>query len=145
MRIYLTSSAEHRSKILSRVSTMSAEVVEHLIKIFIYPDKIEVEHWEQEVFAFLHQIPKIKSGKYPSKDSLMKNSWWVHEDSIFDVCKAVISEYGYEIDFSTVSEACNFCYNKIYLYFDWLTDCLSVRGRVNRNEVCNKIDELLRG
>ena len=113
---------------------------DHLIKIFLYSNLQECNPWKREVASVLSWVPKLKNRKkYPSVKLILDRTWFVYED-ILDILIENIVEDMYETpepyDF-------DYIYNKMELYFYWLAENLSKYGRVSREDIFNKLDELI--
>lgn len=138
MKIYIQSFAETQQEIHRYLVSRADVVIEHLIKIFLYPERQEVSHWKQEVAATLNRVYKLKSdNKYPSKDWILENSWNVLDDIIRDSIVPIEEDYGHSSNDNFYN-----IYNKIYSYFDWLSGELSKTDRVSNTRIYDKIDEL---
>ena len=114
-------------------------MIEHLIKIFLYPDAQENNHWRREVAAALNDVPKMKnSNKLPKAKFILDSSWMAWED-VFDRKVEVVKEDMVEdpIDIST-----DVLYAAVNEYFNWLSVELSTYSVVSNSDIYNEIDYL---
>jgi hypothetical protein len=107
--------------------------------LYLYADSEYVNHWKQEVWNFLHDVPKIKSTKkYPSY-KLIRYAVGAYEDMIPEFVSLIEDNYSeLEVQRSDISEL-----EKIVtMYFDWISAELTEKGLVNRLSVYNKLEEI---
>ena len=133
--------SRRKSDIAALIEENTREIIQHLIKLWLYSDAETCNHWKQEVYGFLYQVPRLKgSNKFPSKKFILNNTIVINEDNILALLKIVITDYSnqYEqknIEYPTMKK-------HILLYFDWLAEELSINGKVARNDVYAKLSEL---
>ena len=147
MKIYVRSVQDilgfsrRKSDIAAMIEENTREIIQHLIKLWLYSDAETCNHWKQEVYGFLYQVPRLKgSNKFPSKKFILNNTIVINEDNILALLRIVITDYSnqYEqknIEYPTMKK-------HILLYFDWLAEELSINGKVARNDVYAKLSEL---
>ena len=133
--------SHRKSDIAAMIEENTREIIQHLIKLWLYSDAETCNHWKQEVYSFLYQVPRLKgSNKFPSKKFILNNTIVINEDNILALLRIVITDYRnqYEqknIEYPTMKK-------HILLYFDWLAEELSINGKVARNDVYAKLSEL---
>lgn len=147
MKIYIRNTqdifgfANRKSDIAAMIEENTRELIQHLIKLWIFPDAKDCNHWKQEVYNFLYRVPRLKrSNKFPSKKFILNNTIVVNKDNISALLRIVITDYKNQYEqkkseYSTMEE-------HILLYFDWLAEELSINGKVARNDVYAKLSEL---
>lgn len=147
MKIYIRNTqsilgfATRKSDIAAALEEDTRELIEHLIKLWIFPNAEDCNHWKQEVYNFLYRVPRLKgSNKFPSKKFILHNTIDVNADNISALLRIVISDYTNRYEqrrstYSTMEE-------RILLYFDWLAEELSTSGKVARADVYAKLAEL---
>lgn len=147
MKIYIRNTqdifgfANRKSDIAAMIEENTRELIQHLIKLWIFPDAKDCNHWKQEVYNFLYRVPRLKrSNKFPSKKFILNNTIVVNKDNIAALLRIVITDYKNQYEqkkseYSTMEE-------HILLYFDWLAEELSINGKVARNDVYAKLSEL---
>lgn len=140
MRFRLNEFAYDRHKIEDMLVNKSPEIVEHLIKIYLYPDDVNTNHWKDEIYSFINRVPKIKfNNKFPSSKFIYEKTYGVWWDTIPNMIKKVVSEYGdYHINYN-IGDILDFCSR----YFNWLSRELSSNGLILKKNVYSTIDELL--
>lgn len=127
-------------EIKRKIHDSSDHIMEHLIKIWIFPNHDTVDHWKREVVGFLNKVPKTKnSKKYPSKEFILKNSWNVYEDILDNIIISAIDEVE---DATPIWFDESDIYKGIFEYFDWLSDELSTKGIILRQDAYAKIEEI---
>ena len=133
--------SRRKSDIAALIEENTREIIQHLIKLWLYSDAETCNHWKQEVYGFLYQVPRLKgSNKFPSKKFILNNTIVINEDNILALLRIVITDYSnqYEqknIEYPTMKK-------HILLYFDWPGEELSINGKVARNDVYAKLSEL---
>lgn len=147
MKIYIRNTqdifgfANRKSDIAAMIEENTRELIQHLIKLWVFPDAKDCNHWKQEVYNFLYRVPRLKrSNKFPSKKFILDNTIVVNKDNISALLRIVITDYKNQYEqkkseYSTMEE-------HILLYFDWLAEELSINGKVARNDVYAKLSEL---
>ena len=139
MKLYVRSFAENKKDLHSYLSNRADVVIEHLIKIFLYPNAQEYNHWKQEVAAVLKKVPKLKnSNKLPSASFIVDSSWMVWEDQ-FDRFVEVVKEEMKELSENINNDT---LYDAIDEYFEWLSKELSKYGSVVSDNIYHEIDYL---
>lgn len=134
--------ASPKAKVAWELSRKSKQIEIHLIKCGLFPYCDSYSHWKDEVFGFINDVDKLKnSNRFPSSEFIMKNTWKVLEDTIFDYTQSVLNEYRDLDDSYRLTD--NELYNMIEQYFIWLSEQLSRYGRVINKQVDRKIDELV--
>ena len=139
MYLYVRSFSDSRSQIRSDLRGATKVVLNHLIKIWLYPDVQEQNHWKKEVAQALNDVPKTKGrNKYPDYKFLIRNTWDVYEDALDDRIDVIISS----IHESPIPFDFNDIYNAMSEYFDWIAFRLSEKGIVRYSDIYDKIEEL---
>ena len=105
----------------------------------LYPECAERTHWKSEVYNILHRVPRFANRKWPRSSFIFDalSSW----DDVAD--NLAISVMDQEdtlnpIDVKTV----NIEY-MLYEYHKWAVQQLAKDGVLRRQDVYNKIEELL--
>lgn len=128
-----------RVDVFSKLADNSENVIDHLIKVFLWPDVREQYHWKQEIWNFIRSVPKLKSSnKFPSYKQIKNAIWDSYEDVIYDHIELWIDEIKetpIPFDYEDV-------YHAIEEYMSWLADVLSEKGVVRSSQVYSKIEEL---
>lgn len=131
--------ARSQIDVYSKLADSSENVIDHLIKVFLWPDAQEQNHWKQEIWNFIRSVPKLKSSnKFPPYKKIKHEIWNSYEDVIYDHIELWIDE----ISESPISFDCEDVYHAIEDYMSWLADLLSEKGVVRSYQVYNKIEEL---
>lgn len=115
------------------------ELIEHLIKLWFFPDSQDRHHWRREVAEKLHRISSFKgSHKLPSKQFILEHSIKVHNQYMLQYIKDIKRYYGKsENSASTVVME-----HQIRKYFDWIAGELSRRPHVPFPEIYETLEVL---
>ena len=116
MKIYVKCMGKSKKDIVEDLDNKSVELIRHLIKIVLYQDRGNLDHWSKELYGFLPSIPSLKGrNRYPSKD-------YIYEP--YPISEDEIREY-------------------VYRYLEWVADELSTYGVLEgRNACAQKATEL---
>lgn len=136
--------ADAKDSIKNKLKDKSDEAVYHLVKIFIFPNCGITSHWCQEVYGFIHSLPKMKNkNKFPKKEFIFDNTFGVWGDTIESCIITAIKDYPNIVPLFTKESGSYVCEAAVRKYFDWLSEELSKIGRVASSDVYKKIDELI--
>lgn len=137
MYLYVRGFADSRSQIKSDLRGATKVVMNHLIKIWLYPNVQEQNHWKKEVAQSLNDVPKLKGkNRYPNYKFLMDNTWKIYEDGLYDRIQVIvdsIAETPIQFDIDDI-------YSAVHRYFQWICEELSNRGIVKYSEIYNQIE-----
>lgn len=141
MKLYVKAFANSQKEIYRILENKSSVVIEHIIKLFLVPYSQDRNHWKQEIYAALSRVPKLKmSHKYPSSSNILKHTWNIWHDSIFDMCNVIAKEYGV----TCLQDDKRHVYIICHQYLTWLADNISDSGYITRTAAYNMLDKLLR-
>lgn len=141
----LQESAMRQSKLEDNLIDINPKITEHLLKCFLYKNTTNnLEHWKQDIYSFLHEVPVLKQNKkLPSYKFLINNTFNIYSEVLMNRLDAKIRDLikkGYP-------EISNYnkqnLYSAIYNYYDWLCKLLASNGYIELSEICDKIDELI--
>lgn len=131
--------ANTNKDIANYLKSQVTPLIKHLIKIWLYPDVQENNHWKREVSNMLSEIQKLKTTKkYPNRNFILKFSWYIEEDRIDALLDNVITHMSE--DPICFSYEC--IYNSLQEYFFWLAEKLSQRGTVGANDIYDEIESI---
>jgi hypothetical protein len=135
--------AYSRSKIAEDLEANVRNIIMHLIKLWRYPNALEVNHWRQEVYNFLNQVGRLKSSnKYPSVNFIMKNTFDVNKPDIPKWLNSISHVYDEDFESTGIREDTELMSERIKEYFEWLASKLSDEGNVFSKYVYSKLKEL---
>lgn len=138
MKKLIVAFADTSKDVFDRIKDKSPVAIEHLIKIFCYPESESVNHWKREVAGSLSRVPKLKrTKKFPKNSDILKASWDIWEDSIYETMLEIVDEYNRYTPAKYAD-----IYRKIHKYFIWLASQLESSGYVSSTRISKKIDEL---
>ncbi len=139
MYFYIRGFADSRQQIISDLKAGTGQVLRRLIKIFLYPNAQEQNHWKGEVARFLYNVPKTKSNKkYPSKSFIYNHTWNIYEDNFDRWVDAVTG------DMEETPASCDIgsLYNACEEYFSWLSNELSKSGIIRYNDSYSVVERI---
>ena len=123
--------SESQRTIAADIRAASASIVEHVIKLALYPDAQECNHWRHEVYTFLNKVDRLKGkNKYPKKDFIYR---WLstHNDIIDSFVAQITSDYAEDPKIIPISKLTAV----VEEYQKWLSSELSTRGFVTSKDV----------
>ena len=135
--------AYSRSKIAENLEDNVQPIMLHLIKLWRYPNAVEVSHWRQEVYNFLNRTRRLKgSNKYPSVEFIMKNTYNINKSDISKWFNTISRVYDSDFESSSIRTDVELMNKRIKEYFEWLATELSSEGYVFSKDVYSKLKEL---
>ena len=132
------------SDIGAEIEESTQLIVQHLAKLYLFPESRDVDHWREEVATFLNSVPLRKGkNKLPSAQFIYKNTFEANEAYIAQYYNVVCMDYVCDDNPVTLQpRSINDFVNKVKLYYVWLSNNLS-RFRVLPNlEIKNKFKDL---
>ena len=132
------------SDIGAEIEESTQLIVQHLAKLYLFPESRDVDHWREEVATFLNSVPLRKGkNKLPSAQFIYKNTFEANEAYIAQYYNVVCMDYVCDDNPVTLQpRSINDFVNKVKLYYVWLSNNLS-RFRVLPNlEIKNKLKDL---
>lgn len=137
--LYIRGFADSRSQVKSDLRGVTRVVMNHLIKVWLYPQVQEQNHWKREIAQALNDVPKLKgSKKYPDYNFLIRNTWKIYEDSLADRIQSIIDD----MEEDHIDTDHHTLYLAISDYFKWICTQLSNRGIIQYSEIYQMIEEL---
>ena len=128
-----------KQSLIQELSGVSGKLIEHLIKLYLFPNSNTKNHWRKEVWNLLHQVPKLKSSKKFPSNRMIRDIIGAYDDMTTELSTLVMEEYPdlkpYRTDYAELATIVN-------NYLDWISDVLSTKGVVSSSKVYTKLDEL---
>ena len=142
----LTEMAEKLSKIIDNLNNLTQPVINHLILCLLFSDNQNINHWKKEVYNFIYKLPKdSRTNKYPKFNTLKKfaiDNWADTLDNNLNVYIDNIVEDENLIKPNNIDN--NKLASLILAYFIWLYQNLSEFGIMQRSDVYNYINNLIK-
>lgn len=139
MYYHISGFADSRNQIKTELRSVTKIVMNHLIKVFLYPNVQEQNHWKREIAQSLNDIAKQKGkNRFPTAKFLLQNTWEIYKDTLSTRLPVIIES----IEETPINYDINNVYKAIHDYFNWLCDELSKTGIVRYNIIYSKIEEL---
>lgn len=140
MRFKLVEFAYSKRKIEDSLVDHTGEIINHIIKLCLYPHSEYENHWKKEVYSFIHDIKKLNyNNKFPSAKFIYDKTFGVWSDTISERIDSIEEEYGKSLEYNVYSK----CYTVCDAYFRWLASQLSTKGIVSISKVCEELDKLI--
>lgn len=136
--------ADKKDNIKDKLKEKSDDLVYHLVKVFLFPNCEVKPHWCQEIYGFIHSVPKTKNkNKFPDKNFILNNTYEIWGDAIESCIVTAIKDYPNVVPLFDQHTGLNICETAVREYFEWLSEELSKIGRVASSDVYKKIDKLI--
>lgn len=137
MRIFAF--AKSQKDVANEISRNTTKIMEHLIKVFLYPEATTQNGWKSEIYGFLNETPKLKgSHKFPSSKFIFDVTYGAYGDTltshIYRV-KETISESPIDVTEEVLDRA-------IRAYFKYLSSELSSKGVTLPHQCYQKIEQI---
>lgn len=142
MKLYIKCMGMSRRNIIEDLDNKSIELVRHLIKIILYQDRGNLDHWSKELYEFLPSIPNLKGkNRFPDKNTILSGLWDRTQTRIHRMISGLIRDYVYKPYDVSEYEVRDY----VYRYLKWVAEELSAYGVMEGKIACaNKAIELLR-
>lgn len=126
--------------IKNKLESRTPQIIEHIIKLCLYPNNESVNHWKREVWAAIHVVQKQKrTNKFPSSKFIFEATWGTDGDMLDQFIQIVMSEYSkVEYDLVSIQSCC-------IKYFTWLSKKLAAYGFVTNQDASDILDDILEG
>lgn len=132
MKKYIYAMSKSRRDVGADLEQGCDELIMHLIKLRIYPDSQECNHWRKEVAEKLHRVDSFKgSHKLPSVQFILHNTYFVHASRITHYIDIVKKDYEYNVTSCSI----DVLLDDIRDYFEWLANQLAETGRVAYTDI----------
>lgn len=139
MKLYIKGMSTNKRRIEDLLFTAGDTLVEHLMKLIQCPNAQARNHWTTEIYACLHDVPKLKgSNKYPSA-KLIYNQLSSRND-ILDHYSHYVKEIESDEYFKDVPP--HVCLEYIDQYLLWISDMLSRYGEVSSAQIREKLKDI---
>lgn len=136
MKRYMYSMSKSKSDLGDYFESATRPIIEHLIKLYLYPDNASVNHWRREVAKFLNSSDTLKgSHKLPSAKFIVDNTFKVHQHFIPGYMKQILYLYRRhtaDIDALNHIDAIT---QQICKYFEWIANKLSHEAQIPFPEI----------
>lgn len=140
------SNAQKRSDYESHLSGQFIIMITHFAKLYAFPKSQNKDHWQEEIYAFLHTAPLLKSSKkYPRFEWIVNKTIGEYRNRLplfENEMKDVIDLYPKECKRSNMSNVEFF--KMVEIYMNWLAKRLSTDGQVSRDEVQEKLSKIFK-
>lgn len=111
----------------------------HIILYLCSSDVGLKNHWANEIYSFIHDVPKLKgTNRYPSASFIFDNTYEIWYDSMEPGVQKLFQQEHMEYDAQRVKIAIAIAKE----YFLWLSEQLSNNGSVTNQEVRQKLESL---
>ena len=139
MYIYIRAMSESQSRIYEHLTSVSRPIMQHIIRLCLFPADKNVNHWKKEIMSFLYDIDKLKGkNRWPSA-KFIKTALSTHLDNLSAHINYVV-DIESELTPERVDE--DHIRHAIESYFSWISDQLSKQGSVRAAEIYNQLNEL---
>lgn len=149
MKLYIKAMAKNRSEVKERLSDHMDVIFQHLLCLILAETPSYRIHWMDEIHSFLNVVDKLRmTNKFPTEKQIYEWTYGESRDLVLDnkyfdsLLKEVCEKENFQIpaDRRTVMQELD---SVCQQYFRWAAQILSDRGRIQRQEVRNKLNELV--
>ena len=137
--MWLFELASNRSREINRIDSGTDVVIEHLVKIWLFPKYHDVDIWIKHARKALYFTLVLKNGSYLKKDVILKNSFEDHKFQIRFYQEEFIEDHekygeypGYMCSNAYDLDELTKCVKK---YFEELAELLSKQGDAHREDI----------
>ena len=137
---YIRAMAAQRSQLKLLILQSSGQIVEHILKILMFPNVTTTNHWESEIYAFLPRIQKVKgSNKLPGENFIL-DALTSYNDNLKIFIPSILES---ESEFTPADLDLRVAEQAIYEYQKWLAHELATFGSVTPNSVKNELNSII--
>lgn len=137
---YIKAMSDKRADVRNELKYAGEQIALHLLKLLMYPDAQERNHWKQEIYAFLHKVPKLKkTNKWPEQEFIFE-AVSVYDDVVDNLILEVQDE---EEQLTPINIDVVKAQQVLIEYHSWIAQELSQYGILRRQSVYDKLDELV--
>ena len=141
MKKYIKAFASNRSDIAADIESKAFPIMIALAQLYIFPKNRNRNHWQGEIWAFLHTISNLNgSNKTPSTDFILDNTIRCNIKYVSSAADAAIDKEEDEIPREHID--IDKLTDMMRDYFSWLANELHEYRYVTKNAVYAKLDEL---
>lgn len=115
--------------------------IKHLLKLYLFPNSQNKNHWRIEVYASFNKIAKLKeNNKYPKPELIFSTIWNHYSDILVNFVEDIFEE---ESDEEVIVTVTGFeAEIKLRQYIEWLSNQLGTKGSITKSEVYSKLEEI---
>jgi len=138
--------AVEKSAAAANIMSHISELNKHLIKCLLIQNNTGyLDHWGQEIYAALNDVPKLKHDKkLPDEDFIRENTIGYFEDRLPNKLDNIIKVINKQEKTNITKYNKDLLYECIIDYYNWLIPILAVEGEIDdSDDVKNKINELI--
>lgn len=140
MKRYICAMSKAQRAIYNEVEAASKQIDKHIIKLLLYPEAQEYNHWKREIVKFLQDVDLLKGrNKWPSKKLLLK-ALETHND-ILDTYRWQVQNDERELTPRNVNPSV--IKRSIETYQVWLATELSMNGAIDRYSAFDVLDQIV--
>lgn len=139
MKRYVYSMAITKRAAIANIQSISLPLIEHLLKLYMFPNSGHCVHWAKEVRNFLYRVPRLKGSNKLLGYKAVREAVSVYEDQIGSCINGLEKEYrDLEIERSNVQEA----ESLVSKYLDWICTAVCNGEEISSFDVMGKLNEL---
>lgn len=132
-----------KSKIGDQLENTAYECMEHLAKLWMFPDAEEVNHWRKEVWGFYKNVPRVKPrNKYPKPEFVFDCIWTRNQNELSRTIKSVPDIEDELVPNTTRVKDVEGLERAMSDYFLWISDRISEDGGADFGETKQKLISL---
>ncbi|WP_301003261.1 hypothetical protein [uncultured Duncaniella sp.] len=139
MKRLVRAQAFGRADILSDLRFHGRKAVDHLAKVYLYPDHTARNHWKEEVLAHFSSVSTLKgTNRFPKLKDIYYNGCEGHLDTLSKTVRVFRKEYGEptrKCKLQTLQMA-------VQDYFWWASKELNKSGRLIGSEAYQMMDSV---
>ena len=129
-----------QQKIYDEIEHASKQIDKHIIRLLLYPDAREQNHWMNEIISFLSDVDLLKGkNKWPNKKFILK-ALQTHND-VLDGYRWQVQDQEDELTARNVNPSV--ILQSIEKYQDWLATELSTHGVISSQDAKSVLKHII--
>lgn len=143
MKIYVRSNAKKLSDIGDYLEGVTLPLLGALAQLYLFPNTEYENHWREEVWNKLPDIPRTKgSHKLPKSSYILNNTWNLYKTGVRAIMNRAVAYEHELVPDKTRRRNVDEFYNVCNSYMEWIAAKLSSEGVIDPEDVYDKLDEL---
>lgn len=143
MFLYVKANAKRLSDIGDDLEGVTLPLLEALAQLYLFPNSEYENHWREEVWNKLAEIPRTKkSHKLPKSSFILNNTWDLYKSRIRAIMNRAIAHEHELMPNEDRKRNTDEFYAICEEYFNWIADKLSLEGVIDPEDVYKKLDDL---
>lgn len=143
MKLYIRAQARSQSDVLAKLEENTKKCMEHLAKLWIFPNSNSIKHWKHEVWSYYDGVTRVKPrNRLVSAKKILDNTWNLHSHQVKSMVERAIENESNLIPDELRLQQLDILQDKMEDYFIWIANTLSKQDDIPPSMAYDKLNEL---